>query len=616
MLNKIIKHKHLLLTLVFFMLAIGQVSIAYASGSYQQAKPDLGLIGSIFQLFEKQPFLLIFLSLALGYLIGRVQFKGIGLGSTAGSLLAAVILSLTAFLAYDIQYAIPGLLSTIFLSLFMFAIGLKVGPQFFSGLMRNGWSFVVMAVLVVVANFLIAWGGSRLVGLDPGFAAGIISGSFTVTAVVGVATGAVTSGAYALPQGMSAEQVQANIAAGYAISYVLSTVFIIVLVRYLPRLFGKDPVKAGKEAEELYGAGADATPMPGSDEAYVIGHLPVDHRAYRIEKEEFIGQSITAIEAKYSDLAILRLVRDGQPLDLEENPTLQRGDLITVFSELSLFVDPEQAPGSEVADPIALNVDLESADLVVSNKAYAGQTLNELGAKTPHGLYLTAIMRMGEQVPYLPDMVIERGDVLRVVGPKASIDGAAKMVGGVARYSADTEIVTLSIGLLIGFAVGLLSVQIGGISFGLGTSAGVMMAGIVIATLRTFNPTFGGPVPESARSLLQAIGLDLFVVVLGINVASKIPNSFQGSNVFWIVILGLLAALVPPLLAWMWGLYFYKMNPAILAGATAGARNSTPAMRAAQEEAQSNTPAIGYPVPYAVSSVLVLIAGYLAMIFS
>ncbi|GMQ49270.1 hypothetical protein VB10N_42690 [Vibrio sp. 10N] len=98
--------------------------------------------------------------------------------------------------------------------------------------------------------------------------------------------------------------------------------------------------------------------------------------------------------------------------------------------------------------------------------------------------------------------------------------------------------------------------------------------------------------------------------------SKKILASFQGIIVIKIALLGVTAALVPPLLAWLYGLYIRNMNPAILAGACAGGRNSTPAMKGAQDATQSDMPAIGYPVPYALTSVLVLILGYIAMVIS
>ena len=221
------------------------------------------------------------------------------------------------------------------------------------------------------------------------------------------------------------------------------------------------------------------------------------------------------------------------------------------------------------------------------------------------------------KVPVLPDVKVEVGDVLRLSGQDWVIEHVAKKLGSKPlRASMGTEVASMAVAIAIGYAIGLLSIRIANIPFSLGTAAGVMLAGIIVATLRARDPRFGGPVNEGARSLLQDIGLSIFVAVLGANVGPSIIDAFQGPAVIWIAVIGLVVALLPAVLAWLYGFYVLKMNPAVLSGAVAGARVHTASMRAAQEEAQSITPAIGFPVPYALSTVLILIGGYLAMILS
>ncbi len=215
-----------------------------------------------FELLEKQKFVFLLLALAIGYPLGRITVMGISLGPTAGTLLVGIAMALTAKLAFDITYDMPGLVSTIFLLMFMYALGLKVGPQFFSGLKSGGVAFVTIGVLVVVLNWVIVMGAVKAIGMAPGFGPGIISGSYTITAIIGVATSALQSGAYTPADGITADQIGANIAAGYAISYILSSVGIILLIRYLPAMFGRNAVEDAKVAEkEMSGTGSVAPPL-------------------------------------------------------------------------------------------------------------------------------------------------------------------------------------------------------------------------------------------------------------------------------------------------------------------------------------------------------------------
>jgi putative transport protein len=585
---------------------------------------DLGPIGGTLDFLGAQPFVLLFLTLALGTVIGRRKLGFISLGSTAGTLLGGIAISIAAFLGYGLKYEVPSLLTTIFLNLFMFAVGLKVGPQFFAGLRLDGAKFVVIALVVVLLNFAIAFGTSKVLNLSPGLATGLISGSMTDTAVIGAATGAVESGSYQPPEGVSAKDVIGNVAAGYAITYLFSLVGIILLIRYLPRVSGVDARAAAREAEQAYGGGTSQLPTVGSDVAAALPALAVDVRAYRVENEALFGRSVHEL-SEQADAPVVRLMRDGQIVDLASDPKVQRGDVITVLTDLERLVTLAQtAVGPEVADVQARRIDLEVADLVVTNKALVGLTLQEAIERVRRGVFPEAervgrlvqavsYIRAGEPFPAYPATIVQRGDIARVIGPKNRIDQMGKFVGAVVRATTVSDVLTIALGLALGYIIGYLNMSIAGIPISLGTPAGVMLAGILISTLRSRYPLFGGPVSEGARSLLQDLGLDLFIAVVALNTAPNVVAAFAGGGVLKILAVGITASIVPPLIAWFVGLKLLRLNPAVLMGALCGARFCTPALRAAQEETGSAIPGVGYPVPYAITAVLVLVAGYLAL---
>lgn len=586
----------------------------YAAGSASQ--PAYGPIGFTFNYLAQNPFAYLFLTLAIGYPLGRIQVYGISLGATAGTLVVGISIALTASAAFGITFDIPGLVEDIFLMMFMYALGMKVGPQFFSGLARGGLDFVVIGFIVVFTNFLIVFFGVKLVGLGPGYAAGIISGSYTVTAVMGVAQSAVNSGAFKLPEGVTADTVGANMAAGYAISYVLSSIFIILLIKYLPSMFGHDPVQAAKEAEKSFGGGDDSA-LPGTAGTSILGFTDRQIRSYKVEHQELVGQSVHDLFQKNPYASILMVVRGDQVIQSKDNPTLQMGDVIGVMGSYSDLIQESGKVGTEIDDPRARQVDIEVADIHMGKSEYAGKTLEELGREIGFGVYLKALFRAGTAIPHLLGTVVEKGDVLRLAGPAWCVNQAATALKSVPIVeSAYTEVAFMSAAMTMGFIIGHASVQISGIPFALGTSAGCMLMGIMVSWLRTRNPDFGGPTSEGARAFLNDIGLSLFVAVLAAGVGPKILSSFQGTVVIWVAILGLLGALVPPFVAWLYGYYFRKMNPVILAGACAGGRNSTPALFGLQDASGSAIAAVAYPVPYALTSAAVLILGYMAMVFS
>lgn len=586
-------------------------------------RTDVGLAGGVLHFLGAYPFVLLFSTLALGTKLGRLKLGFFTLGSTAATLLVGIAISLWAYLGYGIRYAVPALLTTVFLNLFMFAVGLKVGPQFFAGLRRDGAKGVVIAVVVVGLNFAIALAGAKILGLLPGFAPGLISGSMTDTAVIGVATSAIESGTYQPPQGMTAADVAGNVAAAYAVTYLFSLIAIILLVRYLPRILHVDTKAAARAAEESYGGGGGRLPSAGTEAAYAFKRTSVDVRAYRAEADEVVGLSVHELSLR-AEVPVLQVLRGDDILDLAPNPVIQKGDVVTVVTDVGRLVSGGQRVGPEVADERARGVDLEVADLVVTRKEFDGLTLQEATDRVRRALspnvarvgrlfHPLALIRAGEPIPFGPGMRITRGDMLRLIGQRSRITEVGKLVGATVRFTTESDILTLALGLAIGYVAGTVRVTIGHIPFSLGAPAGVMLAGIAISALRARYPLFGGPVSEGARSLLQALGLDVFIAVVAVNTAPNVAGAYTGGYVSTLLAIGLVAAMVPPLAGWVVGRTLLNLNPAILLGTICGARHSTPALRAAQEESGSAVPAVGYPVAYAVSSVLVLVLGYLAL---
>ncbi len=591
-----------------------------------------GVVGNVFEFFEpvaetglhgffallgNQPIVFLLLALAIGYPLGKVAVGPISLGPTAGTLVTGVILAMIAQIAFDITYQIPGILSSMFLLLFMYALGLKVGPQFFSGLKSGGVAFIVIGLIVWSLNWIICFFGGKLAGLEPGYIAGLISGSYTITAVMGVAQGAIQSGAFTPPEGISVEQVGANMAAGYAISYILSSIGIILLIRYLPQIFGRDPVADAKEAEEAFSGGAKHA-VPGAPGSLTLGFSPYDLRAYRVEHPTIVGKTVAQLFQEHPRSPILRVVRDGTVISPADNPTIQKGDVIAVRADVNaLIMKAGEVVGPEVDDPAAREVAIQAADIRVGSHKVAGKTLKELGDSIGFGVQLTAVFRGGQEIPVGPETDVRFGDVLRLTGPVAAIEHVGKALGGKPILdSITTEVMYLAIAMAVGYLAGIATFTLGGIPFALGTSAGCLLMGIFVSYFRSVNPEFGGPVNEGARTFLQDIGLNMFVAVLAANVGPKVATALGGGTVIWLALIGTTAALLPVVVAYIVGAKVFGLNSVINDGACTGARNSTPGLNAICDQSKSSVAAVPYPVTYALTTVLALIGGYFAMILS
>ncbi len=255
-------------------------------------------------------------------------------------------------------------------------------------------------------------------------------------------------------------------------------------------------------------------------------------------------------------------------------------------------------------------MNLQTVDVVQKNQRIVGKKLSELASNVGHGLFLNAIFRAGEHIPRGPDIVIQKGDVLRVSGNAERIDRLAAEVGPVVRRSLSTDVLTLALGLCVGAALGSLVLPLGSVKLSLGSVA-LLLVGILFSTLRTRNPALGGPFPEPARQLLEDLGLNVFVAVLGLNAGAGVMAAVHGGALVPVLVGAVVLGLLPALAAWVLGQYQLRMNTAELMGAVAGARCNSAAMRAAQEACQSTAPAIAYPVTFAISNVLVTLSCYL-----
>ena len=220
------------------------------------------------------------------------------------------------------------------------------------------------------------------------------------------------------------------------------------------------------------------------------------------------------------------------------------------------------------------------------------------------------MFRGGDAVPFGPETVVERGDVLRVTGTKWRIKQLENELGTVVRPSVSTDIVTLALGLALGGLLGMTTVSIGAVRVTLGASVGILLVGIALSTLRTYNPAFGGPYPEPARRMIEDIGLNVFVAVLGINAGAGVMKVVEGGALAPILVGCVLVGIVPAVITWFIGQRFLRMNDALLLGAVAGGRCNSAGLGAAQETTKSTVPAISYPVTFALSNVLLTLSSY------
>jgi putative transport protein len=559
-----------------------------------------------------QPFILLFLLVAIGYVVGRVSFKGVGLGATASTLLASLAVSLWAAKSYGIKLAIPEFASSVFFNLFMFSVGMKVGPQFLSGLRRDAKRFLFVGALIPALALAMAFLVKAIFHPESGLLTGIFAGANTATPGLGAAQAAYSTGAAKLHGAPLADAV-ATMSTAFAFSYCISMVLFIVLMK-VPDMLG---AKTEKEAQAFEAAirGASSEPLPGSSHEFfrttVQTSVPVALRTYEIEKPDVVGRPLGELRRAHPFVSVERVVRDGTVIEPSDELSLRLHDEVTVFGPITRLAKAGAIVGPEVYDRVARDIGAETADVVVNKASVVGRTLASLARDVGHGLFLNAMFRAGDAIPFGPDTVVEKGDVLRITGAKWRIKILESEAGRVIRPSLSTDIATLALGLALGGLIGAITIPVAGIKLTLGSAVGLLVVGIGLSTLRTRHPALGGPYPEPARQLIEDLGLNVFIAILGINSGAGVVKAISEGAVTPILVGTVLIGFVPPVVAWVIGRRVLKMNLALLLGAVSGGRCNSAGMRAAQEATKSTVPAISYPVTFAISNIILTLLSYL-----
>ena len=565
-------------------------------------------VGALFRFLSEEPFILLFSTMAGGYALGKITLKGLSLGPTAGSLLVGIGASSWASGRHGVDFELPTFASTLFFNLFMFAIGMKVGPQFLSGLHRGAKNYLILAFLVPLVAAALAVGSRAILNPPPGATSGVFAGANTATPGLAAANAAFASGAVTLPTGVGRNEALQDLSTAFACSYCVSAVLFVVFLKLLPQVFGRDARSDARAFEREVTRGGAA--LPGAAASFWPGTLPVQQRTYRIEKPDATGKSVAELRAEQPLYVIEHVGRDGASVPITDDLVLRPGDSISIFARVPLLLEAAERFGTEIYQADAPQRELETVEVVQKNSAVVGLTLGDLVKDLGHGLYLNAMFRAGDEVPRGRDVVIHQGDVLRVTAAPERIARLERELGPVVRSSLSTDLLTLALGLCTGALIGAITIPIGRIEFTLGSLA-LLLVGIAFSTLRTRNPALGGPFPEPARQLLEDLGLNVFVVVLGLNSGAGVMRAVEAGALLPAFVTTLLIGLLPALTAWLVGLYVLKMNSAELLGAVSGARCASSALRSAQEVSESTVPAVAYPVTYAVSSLLMTLITYI-----
>jgi putative transport protein len=544
------------------------------------------------QFLVRYPELALFLVIALGYLIGSLKIGSFSFGPVTGALFAGL------FVGNFADVPVSSMTKSFLFLLFLFGIGYSVGPQFMQALKRGGFRPMLLAIVVCTTGLAASIVVAKVLQLDPGFAAGMLSGALTQSAAMGTATDAING--LAVPEAARGLFV-AHIAVADAVCYIFGYAGVIIFVTVIaPALLKIDLKTEALKFEQTLGM---SRVKPGLASAWRKFEL----RAYRLSADSpMAGLTVAAVEARLPEyrLFIHRLRRGESILEATPGLTLEAGDVITLSGPRHVIVELFGPSAEEVEDKELLDVPVTAADVLLMNPKLAGANLGDISQQEwTHGLYLRSVSRGGQDIPVAAGVILQRGDLLRLVGPEAVVQKAAANIGTIVAPATSIDFVVMGLAIFLGGVVGVLvSFSVGGVKISLSTSVGTLLAGLLVGYLRTVYPLFGR-IPEGAVSLMTSLGLAAFVGLTGLHAGPVFLSALKEAGI-GLLLGGMVVTTLPQIVGFCFGHFALRLNPILLLGALTGSQTVTAAMAALQERSGSPVVVLGYTPAYPIANIL------------
>jgi len=546
----------------------------------------------------QHPELPVFLAIGIGYWIGKFKLKGVGFGPVTGSLIAGLLIG------YLFHVPVADTAKQFLFMLFMFGIGYSAGPGFVRGVQDGGWRWVALGVVIPVAGVLTAFIMARLLKLELGYAAGMMSGALTESPVIGTASEAIRS--LPLPADEK-ERLIRQIPVADALTYIFGTFGVIFFCSYIgPWLLRLDLKAEALKLETAMGMDRDRQDVTSAWRMFEL-------RAYRLDPSySVVGKTIAQAEAMAQPawLFIERIRRDESIVEARPDTVLKAGDVVAVIGLNETLVGTLAPQAEEVFDRELLDIGQSSLDVEITRREIAGTTIDALRADPEliRGVFVRLIRRGGQDVPVAPGTVLQRGDKLTLFGLTPTVERVAQRLGNVAHPPQHTDFVALGLAIFTGALLGLaLALPVGGLHIALGSSVAVLLMGLAMGWRNSTHPEFAF-IPAGAIEFMKSIGLAAFVAMIGLKAGPVFVDAIReiGLQVF---LGGIVVTLVPQLVGLLVGRYLLGLNPLLLLGALAGAQTMTAGLAALQERSESPVAVIGYSSTVAFGHILISIGG-------
>ena len=553
----------------------------------------------VHSLLKQEPLVALFVTIALGYFVGRLKVGSFVLGGIAGTLLVGVVIG-------QLGIEMNSGIKSIFFALFIYAVGFQGGPQFFHALNRRSLNQLISAFVMCFTGLLCVLGAAWAFDLDRGMAAGLAAGGLTQSAIIGTAGDALGR------LGLSPEitkLMQTNVAVGYAVCYIFGSLGPIIMVSWFLPLIMKWNIR--QEAIKLAAAlsGGHAELDPGEFNAL----QDISTRVYQVDPDSGgVGQSALQVNRLISDASVEAIYRNGVSLDLIDGTLVQPGDSIAITGGVDDLRKTALLFGKEILAPNTAVLVQEHRELILTNRALNGRDIADIHdhatVETRHGVFLTSVKRMGLGLPLLAKLQLKAGDELHFTGSPSDLNRVQSKIGYKITAAAVTDFIFFGIGMTVGMLIGLIQFKIWDIPISIGSGGGCLLSGLLFGWLRSVHPRFAA-LPIGASNFLRDFGLAVFVGIVGITAGPQALVAIEKYGVT-LFLLGVGITLVPQIVTFFFSYFVLRIkNPIEALACVAGGRSANPAFAALLDKAGNATPVVSFTVTYAVANVFLTLWG-------
>jgi len=551
------------------------------------------------RLIAAEPLLALFITITLGYLVGKLKVGKFVLGGIAGTLLVGVVIG-------QLGINIDSGIKSIFFALFIYAVGFQGGPQFFHALNLRSLNQLASSFIMCLTGLLCVLGAAWMFGLDRGMAAGLAAGGLTQSAILGTAGDAI--GKLGVSPALI-KTMQTNVAVGYAVCYIFGSLGPIIMVSWFLPLIMRWNIR--QEAVKL------AKAMSGGRAEMEAGQFnavqDIATRIYEVYKDsKSVGKAALAVDKFLADASVEAIYREGKAIELTDAAIIQAGDSVAITGTAKVLEAASGYFGREIPSANGLILVQEHRELILTNRALSGRALGEIRDKvnveTRHGVFLTAVKRMGLDLPLLSKLTLKRGDELSFTGSPADLDRVQPKIGYKISAAAVTDFIFLGIGMLAGLLIGMIEFRIWGVPISIGSGGGCLLSGLCFGWLRSVHPRYAA-VPVGASNFLRDFGLAVFVGIVGIDAGSPALVAIEKYGLT-LLLLGVGVTLIPQIVTFFFSYYVLRIkNPIEALACVAGGRSANPAFAALLVKAGNATPVVSFTVTYAVANVFLTLWG-------